>query len=126
MLLIFAAFAASPIALAQTSRIFTIGGEPFTQDEILDARYLPSIDGLPTILVTFSEQATLRLNWISKRFVGKQMPISLDGKIISNPVVQTEIVGDAVELSGLPSLADAVATAKLISGKDPLPDSLED
>jgi preprotein translocase subunit SecD len=113
-------------SLASAERNFTIGGESFSQDDILDARGLPSIDGMPVVMITFSEEAAARFRVRAKALVGKEMPIIVDGKTLSAPVVKTEIAGDSVEIAGVSTLPDAIKLAKLLSGKDPLPDSLEE
>jgi preprotein translocase subunit SecD len=116
-------FTSSAVA---ASRSFSMGGEAFHETDILDARGLPELDGTPIIMLTFAAQASERFRKMTKRIVGQEMPIVLDGKTISAPMIREEVVGSVVEISGLPTLEDATRVAKVISGKDPLPDSLED
>jgi preprotein translocase subunit SecD len=117
---------AATVANAEVPRIFSIGGEPFAQSEVADARALPQVDGLPVVMITFEEAAAKRFLDLTRRNIGKQITVVVNGKVISSPVIQTEVAGGVVELSGLQSFEDAIAMAKLISGKEPLPDSLED
>jgi preprotein translocase subunit SecD len=111
---------------AAAKRSFSVGGETFHETDILDARGLPELDGAPIIMVTFAAEASERFRQMTKRIVGKEMPVVLDGKTIAAPIVRAEIVGSVVEIGGLPTLEDAMRVAKVIAGKDPLPDSLEE
>lgn len=113
-------------ATAQAARSFTIGGEAFAHTDILDARALPQIDGTPVVMITFDDAAAKRIQDLTRRTIGKPLPIAVDGKVISSPTLRSEIGDAVIEVSGLASLEDAAAVAKLISGKEPLPDSLED
>jgi len=105
---------------------FTIGGERFVPVEILDARALPDIGGGAAILVTMDERASKRLAALTGANVGKPLPFALDGKALMEPVVREPIAGGAIEISGHFTLAEAESLAKRISGKDPLPDSLDE
>lgn len=120
------ALAALVVASPAVARDFTIGGEAFSEDDVVDARALPSMDGMPTILISFGDSAAQRLAVMTTRNVGKAVPIILDGKTLAEPLVQEPITGGAIEMNGFASLPDAIKLAKLISGKDPLPDSLEE
>jgi preprotein translocase subunit SecD len=113
-------------AIAGTPTSLAIGGEHFTQSEILDARYLPSIDGQPMVMVTLSESAALRLQDVTKRNIKKAVAIVVDGKTIVSPTILTPIETGVIEIGGIESAPAAIALAKQISGKDPLPDSLEE
>lgn len=117
--------ALAPPAMAG-DRSFTIGGEAFAEADILDARALPSMDGMPTVLVSFSEAAAERFTKIAQAYQGKPVAIVLDGKTLSSPLVNGPIETSAIEISGLASLVDAVRLARLISGKEPLRDELEE
>ncbi len=116
---------AQPVA-AQDMRRFSVGGEMFAEDDILDARGLPSIDGAPTIMITFSDAAAARFKAVTQRHIGKPIPVTLDGKTLTAPATPTPIDTGVTEISGLSSLQDAITAARLISGKEPLPDSLEE
>ncbi len=119
--------ASSAPALGETKRNFTIGGQPFSTDEIVDARALPEIDGTPQIMITFSEDGAKRLAAITRDMTGKTMTIALDGKAILETIAREPLEGGVVNIVGLKrTLDEAAAMAKLISGKDPLPDSLEE
>jgi preprotein translocase subunit SecD len=104
---------------------FAIGGEAFSQRDILDARAMPSLDGIATIMLTFTPPAAKRLKALTTAQVGKTMPVTLDGKLLAEPVVAQPIAGGVIEMDGHFALPQATALAKRISGRDPLPDSLD-
>ncbi len=107
-------------------RTFTIAGEPFGEADIVDARMQPDLNGFPTILVTLEEAAATHFAKLTRDHVGEKMPILLDGKVLSEPVLKEAITGGTFEISGNMSIPEAIVLAKRISGKDPLPDSLDD
>lgn len=111
-------------ALAATPG-FTIAGQPFAQSEVMDARAMPDMDGAASIMLTFTPAAGKRLLAITTAGMGKPLPIALDGKTLVEPLVESPIDGGVMEVSGHFPLSEAEALAKRISGKDPLPDSLD-
>ena len=118
MLLAAAAAGAPPVG-------FAIGGEAFSQRDILDARAMPSLDGIATIMLTFTPLAARRLKTLTTAQVGKAMPVTLDGKLLAEPVVAEPISAGVIEMDGHFALPEAMALAKRISGRDPLPDSMD-
>lgn len=110
-------------ALAQRS--FSVGEEVFSESEILDARALPQLDGAPVILITWNEAAATRFRAAVRRSVGKPMAITLDGKALVTPIILEPNETSELQVSGDFTFAEASRLAKAISGKDPLPDSLE-
>jgi preprotein translocase subunit SecD len=104
---------------------FAIGGEAFSQRDILDARAMPSLDGIATIMLTFTPPAAKRLKALTTTQVGKPMPVTIDGQLLAEPVVGEPIAGGVIEMDGHFTLPQATALAKRISGRDPLPDSLD-
>ncbi len=114
---------AVPAAAAPAA--FTIAGEPFAQADILDARAMPDVDGTAGIMLTFTPPAGQRLLALTAARLGKPLPIALDGKTLVEPTVDVPIDGGVIEIGGHFPLAEAEALAKRISGKDPLPDSLD-
>lgn len=114
-------------AAAQNAPRFTIAGEAFAQADIADARALPRIDATPAVLVTMDGKAVARLEAITRAHIGKAFPVMLDGQTVCEPVVQTAITDGAIEMPcRFATIAEAAAFARAISGKDPLPDSLEE
>jgi preprotein translocase subunit SecD len=118
--------ATAPAAAEDVSRVFLIGAEAFVENDIIDARAQPGIDGIVSVLVTLEPAASVRFGVITRAYIGKTLPISLNGKTLTEPVVQEAIMGGAFEISGRLTLQEAERLALQISGKPPLRDSLED
>ncbi|MET0268823.1 MAG: hypothetical protein ABW173_00215 [Sphingomonas sp.] len=104
---------------------FTIGGEGFPQADIVDARAMPDVEGTATIMLTFSPTAAKRLATVTRGSIGKPLPIALDGKLLMTPVILTTVTEGVIEVGGHFPVAEAEALAKRISGKEPLPDSMD-
>jgi preprotein translocase subunit SecD len=117
------AFVAATPAFART---FTIGGEAFSETEILDARAQPDMSGMASVLVSFDTIAAKRIAKMTQDRVGKPLRVELDGRLLVEPVVRAPITDGQVMISGTFSVVAAVQLAKQISGKDPLPDSLDE
>jgi len=114
---------AAPAHAAERS--FLIAGESFPESEILDARAQPELDGTSSIRITFGESASKRIAIVTGRLVGKPAHVALDEVTVADPIMREPILDGVLQLSGAWTIADAEALAKKISGKDPLPDSLE-
>lgn len=114
---------ANPASAAE--RVFRIAGENYSEAEILDARAQPELDGTATIRITFSEAAARRIALATQQLTGKPAHVALDEVTVADPIVREPIRDGVLQLSGAWTIADAEALAKKISGKDPLPDSLE-
>jgi preprotein translocase subunit SecD len=100
-------------------------GVAFAEGDIVDARALPDLAGMPTIMITFSGPAAKRFGVLTARRKGKPLPIMLDGKILAQPIVSEAVLRGEAQISGRWPYEEAVRLAKQISGKDPLPDDLE-
>lgn len=116
------ALSASPAS----ARTFTIGGMAFTETDIIDARALPSMDGQPLVMISLSEPATKRLEALTRTMIGKMLPIVLDGRTLASPVVKEPLASGTFEIEDVGSMPDVIALARQISGKAPLPDSLDE
>lgn len=115
---------AAPAQAAE--RNFLIAGESFPESDIVDARAQPELDGTSSIRITFGEAAAKRIALATQRLVGKPAHVALDEVTVADPIVREPIRDGVLQLSGAWTIADAEALAKKISGKDPLPDSLEE
>lgn len=121
---VFLLLAASAAQAAEGNLL--IAGESFSHADVLDARAQPEIDGTASIRITFDGAAAKRIETLTARLIGKAAQITIDDMTIADPIVHEPVRGGVLQLSGPWVLADAEALAKRISGKDPLPDSLEE
>jgi preprotein translocase subunit SecD len=103
-----------------------IGGVAFPQSDFLDARAIFDESGAPVIFVTFGPKGAAKLARVTKAWIGKPLPLTIGPRVLMKPVVREPILGGTVQISGIASVEEARALAKTISGKDPLPESLEE
>lgn len=110
------------LALLLAAEIFAIGGEAFTQAEILDARGVPEADGSAAVRITLDPAASGRLATITRAHIGKPLAVTLDGAVVATPTVMEPIETGELVISAAVTLAEADALALRIAGKPPLPD----
>lgn len=126
----FVAAAVSAVLMATASvaapAVFTIGGERFAHEDIIDARAQPDLSGVPVILITFEPPAAARIQQLTAARIGQTLPFVLDGRTLVEPLIQEAIPGDSIQLSGQFAYQEAQEIALAISGKPPLPESLEE
>ena len=115
-----------PLLLAASSGVLTIAGEPFAPGDIVDGRATADGSGQPAVLLTLTPAAVQRLAAIARANDGKAVAIAVDGDIKASPVMRAPFGGEQVEISGFASFEAAAAAAKAISGKAPLPESLDE
>ncbi|PIS40959.1 MAG: protein translocase subunit SecD [Candidatus Kerfeldbacteria bacterium CG08_land_8_20_14_0_20_43_14] len=81
--------------------------------------------GEPEVTLSFDSEGTKLFAEITKRNIGKNVAIFLDGQIISNPTVNQEITGGEAVITGNFTLKEAKDLAKrLNAGALPVPVSL--
>jgi hypothetical protein len=116
--------ASTMIAAHGPERRFSIAGMPISKDQIVDARATPGLDGAVSLLLTLEPQT---VSAVAKQAARRpEIPISfdLDGKVIGS-LQRLPRAAEPIELPVKMSLADAEGLATHISGKPPLPDSLD-
>jgi preprotein translocase subunit SecD len=104
----------------------SVGGVAFPQSDFLDARAIFDETGTPVIYITLSPAGRAKLAKITHANVGKQIPVRIGDRLLTNPTVQEPIVGGTLQITGMVSLDEAKRLAKTMSGKDPLPESLDE
>ncbi|OGM31550.1 protein-export membrane protein SecD [Candidatus Woesebacteria bacterium RIFCSPHIGHO2_01_FULL_44_21] len=67
------------------------------------------VDGSPGVGVEFTPEGSTKFEKLTEENVGKNLPILLDGQIVSAPVVQEKITGGKAQISGSFSVEDARA-----------------
>lgn len=103
------------ILLAAVTSQLIMGGVPLKPADYIDGRAIADGSGAPVVMLTLTPQAAARVRSINTA-------ATLDGR-------QTiaRIEGDAVIVSGaVTTFAGAEALAKALTGKVPLPDSLDE
>ncbi len=94
----------------------SVAGKPLKPADFLDGRAIAGGTGTPVVMLTLTTSAATRL----KR-LGPKAKIALNGK-----PAQVRFGDNTIELDGQTSFAAAAKLARAISGKAPLPDSLEE
>jgi hypothetical protein len=94
----------------------SVAGKPLKPADFLDGRAIADGTGAPVVMLTLTPAAAVRM----KR-LGPAVKITFDGK----PAV-ARIVDNTIELDGQKTFDAAAKLARAISGKAPLPDSLEE
>lgn len=81
--------------------------------------------GAPSISIQFTKEGGNKFSEITKRNVGKQLPIILDNQIISAPTVQEQIIGGNAQITGSFTVEEAKELAiQLNAGALPVPVNL--
>ncbi|MEA3017582.1 MAG: hypothetical protein QOI38_2304 [Sphingomonadales bacterium] len=109
-----------PLALAAASppdgeaeRGLWLGGIPLCRETVAEALVTADdIDGSPALALTLRRELRAALERETKGRVGEVLPIRLDGRILSAPVVREPLTAGWVQLSGLDDVA-AVRRAAL-------------
>jgi preprotein translocase subunit SecD len=104
----------------------TIGGVPFPQSDFVDARAIFDETGMPVIYVTLSPAGRAKLAKVTRANVGKEMPLTIGNRVLTKPIVREPLLAGTLQITGFASVEEAKMLAKAMSGKDPLPESLEE
>jgi preprotein translocase subunit SecD len=111
---------------AAAADTLTIGGIAFPQSDFVDARAIFDETGMPVIYVTLSPSGATKLARVTRANVGKEMPLMIGSRVLTKPVVREPLLSGSFQISGMANLEEARQLAKSMSGKDPLPESLEE
>lgn len=81
--------------------------------------------GKPSISIQFTDEGGKKFAAITKRNIGKQLPIILDNQVISAPAVQEEITGGSAQITGNFTVDEAKQLViQLNAGSLPVPVNL--
>ncbi|MFQ5574474.1 MAG: protein translocase subunit SecD [Terriglobia bacterium] len=103
---------------------FLLGETQMTGEAIRKAQVEFDTLGKPKVGLAFSKKGAKQFAEVTKRLVGKQLAIVLDGAVMSAPNVQNEITGGRAEITGDFSL-DEVKELVLVLNSGRLPVHLE-
>lgn len=98
-------------------RHLVFGDTPFAATDIASAEPGFSEMGMPVVNIRLTPAGRALFGETTKRWLGKPMPIRLDGRILSEPVVVEPILGGEIQISGAMTLEDATRLALDIRGK---------
>jgi preprotein translocase subunit SecD len=119
-------FAPLILIAAAPADVLIVGNQRFPQSEIIDARAVGGATG-PAVLVTLNPVAAKRFGRITQTMVGKPMVIAFGATRLSAPIIVEPVRSGSFEITGpFKNFAEAEAMAKRISGKPPLPESLDE
>ncbi len=114
------------LATSAPAAEFRIGAVAFAPADILDARALPVPDAPPVIMLTFADAALPKLAEATRSDTDDaDVPVTLDGKLLTRLIVRGPRQDPVLTIGGVATLPEAQRVAKEISGKDPLPDSMD-
>ena len=89
--------------------------------DLKDAKATMGNGNRPTVNLEFTDEGARKFADVTARNVGKQIAITLDGEILTNPVVQEAITGGRAQITGEPTMEDANHLAILLrSGSLPV------
>lgn len=102
--------------LAATTAQLTVGTISLKSADFLDGRAIAGGTGTPIVMLTLSPAAALRVATL-----GPKVDVQIDGVVTA-----ARITGNTVEIDGQPNFEAARKLALALSGKPPLPDSLDE
>jgi hypothetical protein len=106
----------SPALVLLIAAQLSVAGKPLKPVDFLDGRAIADGAGAPVVMLTLTPAATARV-----KKAGVKAVIALDGK-----PAKTRLQNNTIEIDGQPNFDAAAKLARAISGKAPLPDSLEE
>ncbi len=104
------------LALAAVLGKLTVGTLVLGPGDFLDGRAIAGPSGQPVVMLTLAPKAARKV-----KALGPTVPVALDGTPVS-----AKLVANTIEVDGQPDFDAAAALALRISGKPPLPDSLDE
>ena len=98
-----------------------LGKTVMTGTDLKDAKAAMGNGNQPVVSLEFSDEGGQKFADVTARNVGKQIAITLDGEVLTSPVVQEAITGGRAQITGNRSMEDAQHLAILLrSGSLPV------
>jgi len=116
---------ASLLIAAAPAEVLMIGGERFSQGDIVDARAVSDGEG-PAVFITFTPAAAKRFSTLKAKLAGKRIPILFGDRPLTEPATLDGGTENNFQISGSKSFPEAEALALRISGKPPLPETFDE
>lgn len=97
------------------------GKTVLTGSDLKDSKASAGQNGQPVVTLEFNSEGKDKFGEVTTRSVGKQIAISLDGEILTAPVVNEPILGGSAQISGSRNMEEAEHLAILLrSGSLPV------
>ncbi len=106
-------------SVSPTAIGLNFGDAQFGRADIISAETRFSPNGMPVINVTLGAEGRARLSGLTRANVGQELPLSVDGNVLSTPKIMEPIEGGQFQIAGGFSLLEAHAMAARILGKKP-------
>lgn len=92
---------AAAIVIAASAPGLTISGVAFVEGDIAAAETgVDEINGSAIVRIRFTPAGALKFQALQRGMVGKPLPILFDGMLLSSPILQEEIMGNDIQISG--------------------------
>ncbi len=93
-----------------------IADTAFTPDDIASANQgWEDYSGMPNVIVTFTETGRVKFARVQLGRLEQPLDISIDGEIVSSPILREIITGNQVAIAGGLTTEDAAALARRIA-----------
>ncbi len=112
--LVLAACVARTAPPLTSDRAIMIGDIALPSADIVSAEPGFSANGQPLVNVRLSPAGAVQLEALTRRFLGRDMPIRVGTEILSNPRVLEPISGGRLQISGLMTVDEAQTLARRI------------
>lgn len=86
-----------PDGVSQSSLV--IGGEDFTGD-VVATEVSEGPGGLPSLEIQFSDDGKARFLEVTRAYLDRELPVSVDGEIVSSPMVREPIAQGRAVITG--------------------------
>ena len=108
--------AALALLAAAAAAQLSVGKIALAPRDFLDGRAIAGGTGAPVVMLTLSPAALKKI-----RAQGPTAPVKIAGRIVT-----ARLADNTIEIDGQPDFKAATALALKLSGKPPLPDSLDE
>ncbi len=104
-------------APANPRNALTLGEIVIPADDIMSAELGFDPNGQPVVNVRLTPVGAVRLEAITRSFLGKELPVRVGNELLSNPRVMEPIAGGQFQISGAMTVEEAQKLAKRIAGR---------
>jgi preprotein translocase subunit SecD len=95
-----AAQEAQPVQVYARDRGLWLGPLPLCSESVASVTFVQDEAGFPQLSISLRPQWRLALERLTTRFVARQIPVRLNGRTVTAPVITEPITDGAVAISG--------------------------